>query len=59
MFEVEKPEFINKTFRIEKKLLEELMQCATENKVSLNALVAQCCKYALDNMKVQDNKEQM
>lgn len=49
VFEVKKPEFINKTFRLEKKLVEELNQCASENDISLNALVAQCCRYALDH----------
>lgn len=51
MFEVNKPEFVNKTFRLEKDLVEELIQCASDNGISLNALIAQCCRYALDNKK--------
>ena len=50
MFEVQKPEFMNKTFRLKKSLVEELSICAAQNKVSMNALVSQCCRYALDNM---------
>ncbi len=51
MFEIQRKEFVNKTFRLEKSLVDELSQCATDSKISLNALVAQCCRYALDNMK--------
>lgn len=50
MFKVEKPEFINKTFRMEKKLVERLEQIAQQEDISVNALVVQCCNYALDNM---------
>ncbi len=57
MFEVKKPEFVNKTFRLEKTLVDELTQCATDNKISVNALIAQCCRYALDNMKVEGKKD--
>ncbi|WP_317855111.1 hypothetical protein [Chakrabartyella piscis] len=50
MFEVKKTEFVNKTFRLDKKLVDDLSVCAAQNNISLNALVAQCCQYALDNM---------
>lgn len=50
MFKVEKAEFVNKTFRVEKSLLERLESIAQREKVSLNALVVQCCEYALDHM---------
>ena len=50
MFKIEKPEFVNKTFRIEKKLIERLEQIAQRENISVNALVVQCCTYALDNM---------
>lgn len=54
MFKVEKPEFVNKTFRMEKKLVEQLEQVAQEEDISVNALVVQCCHYALDNMDIAD-----
>lgn len=58
MFEVKKTEYVNKTFRMEKALVEKLSKCASENDISVNALVSQCCEYALNNMKVKsDNKE--
>lgn len=50
MFKVEKPEFVNKTFRMEKKLVERLEQIAQQENISVNALVVQCCNYALDDM---------
>lgn len=50
MFKVEKPEFVNKTFRMEKKLVERLEQIAQQEDISVNALVVQCCNYALDDM---------
>lgn len=55
MFKVEKPEFVNKTFRLEKKLLERLEQISQQEDISVNALVVQCCNYALDNMESSDN----
>ena len=50
MFKVEKKIYINKTFRIEEKLLRQLEQVAAEEKISLNSLVVQCCQYALNDM---------
>ena len=38
MFQVKKPEYVNKTFRMPQK------------DVSLNQLVTQCCRYALDHL---------
>lgn len=50
MFKVEKPEMINKTFRLPLKLVEELQTLAQNKGVSLNNLVVQCCEYALKNL---------
>lgn len=50
MFKVEKKNYINKTFRIEENLLRQLEQVAAAEKISLNALVVQCCQYALNDM---------
>lgn len=56
MFKVEKKHYINKTFRIEETLLRKLEQIAATENVSTNALVVQCCKYALDHMNSTGNK---
>lgn len=50
MFKVEKPEMINKTFRLPAKLVQELQILAQDKGVSLNNLVQQCCEYALKHL---------
>lgn len=49
MFKISKTEYVNKTFRIPKDLLEKLQVFASKNHVSVNELVVQCCDYALEN----------
>jgi len=52
MFKVEnefKGANISRTIRFTEKLFEELNQFATENEISFNLLVLQCCKYAMEN----------
>ena len=50
MFNVKKPEHINKTFRMPVELVQKLEVLAQQKSVSLNNLVVQCCEYALDNL---------
>ena len=50
MFKIEKPEMMNKTFRLPVDLVERMQKVAQENGVSLNNLVIQSCEYALDNL---------
>ena len=51
MFDVSKPEMVNKTFRLPLPLVKRLQEVAQIKDVSLNYLVAQCCEYALADMK--------
>ena len=54
MFEVEnnfKNANIPRTIRFTEGLFEQLNAVASENDISFNLLVLQCCQYALDNMK--------
>ncbi|MCL1880821.1 MAG: hypothetical protein FWF76_01430 [Oscillospiraceae bacterium] len=51
MFDVSKPEYINKTFRLPLELVNELQETAQLKDVSLNYLVIRCCEYALGEMK--------
>lgn len=57
MFKIEK-EFnsanISRTIRFTEPLFERLNQVASENEISFNLLVLQCCKYALDNQEPKD-----
>lgn len=50
MFKVEKPEYTNKTFRMPNELISQLEILAQNKQISLNQLVIQCCKYALENL---------
>lgn len=50
MFKIEKPEMINKTFRLPAKLIQELQTVAQDKGVSLNNLIRQCCEYALKEL---------
>ncbi|MBQ8342300.1 MAG: toxin-antitoxin system HicB family antitoxin [Clostridia bacterium] len=47
MFEIQKNEKINKTFRLPLELVQKLEILAQNENVSLNNLVVQCCEYAL------------
>ena len=51
MFEIEKNETINKTFRLPIELSKRLQKIAQEQGISMNNLVIQCCEYALNDMK--------
>ncbi|RAI14041.1 MAG: hypothetical protein DK841_02855 [Candidatus Melainabacteria bacterium] len=56
MFKVEKPEMVNKTFRLPLDLVERLSMVAQNQGVSLNNLVKQCCEYALNHLDNDDEK---
>ena len=57
MFTVKKTEMVNKTFRLPADLVERLSAVAQEQGVSMNNLVAQCCEYALGQMKEDSTHE--
>ncbi len=48
---------INKTFRFPEDMLHELEVLAQNNNISMNNLVIQCCRYALDNLSTDENAE--
>lgn len=50
-FQIKKPEYVNKTFRIPKTLADNLSAVAQKENVSVNELVVQCCNFALSNIK--------
>ena len=55
MFNVKKPEHVNKTLRLPKELVNQLEILAQEKGISLNNLVIQCCEYALENIDDKDS----
>ena len=54
-FKVEREEYVNKTFRIEKKLVDELEVICNQKNISLNKLVVKCIRYALDDMEEDED----
>ena len=54
-FKVEKVSYVNKTFRMEEKLVENLQKVASKEGISLNALVVQACQFALQEYDEQAN----
>ena len=55
-FKVEREEYVNKTFRIEKKLIDTLEKICDNKNISLNKLVVMCINYALDNMEDEEKE---
>ena len=51
---IEKEEYKNKTFKLNKKLLEQMEKVCEENQISLNNLVARCIGYALEHLDKED-----
>lgn len=45
---------VARTVRFTEPLFEKLNKTASENNISFNLLVLQCCKYALENMENQN-----
>jgi len=50
MFKIQKPEYVNKTFRMPLDLVSKLETLAQNENISLNNLIIQCCEYALDHL---------
>lgn len=50
-------EYVTKTFRLPKEFVDSLEKIAYENKLSLNQLVIQCLKYAVDNLEESETEK--
>lgn len=48
---------VSRTIRFTEQMLDELQQLAQDYEISFNALVLQCCQYALDNMETEKQPE--
>ena len=57
MFRIRKNDTVTKTFRMPTDMLKELEKHAQRHNISVNKLVIQCCKYALDNLDPEDASE--
>lgn len=54
---IEKEEYMNKTFRINIKLIREMEKICEAKSISLNKFVDICIRYAIENLEM-DNKNQ-
>jgi predicted HicB family RNase H-like nuclease len=54
---IEKEEYINKTFRLDIKLVREMEKICAQKRISLNKLVAICMRYALDNLDTDEDDD--
>lgn len=50
MFKIERKEYVNRTFRLPKDLVDTLSEIAQQQDISVNELVVQCCNYAINDM---------
>ena len=53
-FKIEKEEYVNRTFRLSKKLVERMDAVCGEKNISLNRLVVMCVNYALDDLEIEN-----
>ncbi len=56
MFQIKRVDMITKTFRFPEDMLKELEILAQKNNISVNKLVIQCCRYALDHREPEEVK---
>lgn len=49
-FTIQKEEYVNRTFRLSKKLVDRMESLCNEKGISLNKLTVQCIEYALSNL---------
>ena len=55
-FKISKEEYINRTFRLRKELVDQMEAICNEKNISLNKLTVLCIEYALNTLEDDDNK---
>jgi predicted HicB family RNase H-like nuclease len=53
-FKIEKEEYVNRTFRLSKKLIDRMNAVCDEKNISLNKLIVMCVNYALDELETEN-----
>lgn len=53
-FKISKPNYVNKTFRMPKELVENISVAANTAGVSVNEFMIQAAQFALDNLETDD-----
>ena len=55
-FIIKKPTSSNRTIRMPDTLIEKISKIASEQDVSFNQVVVQCCEFAIENLPEHENK---
>ena len=56
-FKIPKEEYINRTFRLKKELVDRMEVICNEKNISLNKLTVLCNEYALANLEDDESEE--
>ena len=56
-FRIPKDEYINRTFRLKKELVDRMEVICNEKNISLNRLTVLCIEYALANLEDDESEE--
>lgn len=56
-FKIPKEEYINRTFRLKKELVDQMEVICNQKNISLNKLTVLCIEYALANLEDGENHE--
>ena len=57
-FVIKKPSSSNRTIRMPDTLIEKITKLATEQDVSFNQVVVQCCEYAINNISESEHNSE-
>ena len=57
-FKIPKEEYINRTFRLRKELVDRMEAICNEKNISLNKLTVLCIEYALDSLEEEDSPDE-
>lgn len=55
-FIIKKPTSSNRTIRMPDTLIEKISKIATEQDISFNQVVIQCCEFAIENLPKEEKK---
>jgi len=56
-FEIEREEYINKTFKFARQLVDRMNKVCDRKNISLNKFVVKCVEYALENSDLESEDE--
>ena len=57
-FKIPREEYINRTFRLRKELVDRMEAICNEKNISLNKMNVLCIEHALDNLEEEDSPDE-